>query len=293
MKHLFLNIILLFTGLSLSGQTSIFQFNLYKPLINPAASAEYENLNFASLGSFRWLEIEGAPTNFAFNINGAVIENTFLGFQLNQTNVGLSSFTQFDFPITQSFQLSETKKLAFSLAPGFSFNGSRLTDAQLVDASDSEFSANQPLLVLPVARFGMQLFSNHFYLGLSVPNLIESTVFFEKGFDKRNSLNPDFWDLLLTAGWSKTWGKNFQLDLANQTKLFPNSVVATELLISFKIFNKLTLGGTFSTQNTSTWLGQINVSNNVVFGYGYNQNFGPLLTRLPSHEVMLVFKGKE
>ena len=118
-------------------------------LLSAAHEARVENVNFASLGNFRWLEVEGAPTNYAFNINGAVKENTFLGFQLNQTNVGLSSFTQLDYAITQSFQISETKKVAFSLAPGFSFNGSRLTEANLVDASDVEFSANQPLFVLP------------------------------------------------------------------------------------------------------------------------------------------------
>jgi type IX secretion system PorP/SprF family membrane protein len=274
------------------GQTNLFQFNAYKPLLNPAASAEFENVNFASLGNFRWLEVEGAPTNYAFNINGAVKENTFLGFQLNQTNVGLSSFTQLDFAITQSFQISETKKVAFSLAPGFSFNGSRLTEANLVDASDVEFSANQPLFVLPLARFGAQLYSEKFYLGLAIPNLIESTVFFEKGFDKRNSLSPDFWDLLITAGWNKEMGKNFQLDLANQTKLFPNSVASTELLVSIKAFNRITLGATYSSQNTSSWFGQIYMAENIFFGYGYNQNFAPILTSLPSHEVMLVFKGR-
>ena len=286
-------IILLLSFYASFSQTRLNQFALYLPNENPAASAQYESFNFGAFGTLQWIGLDGAPRNYAFCFNNAVKENSYLGLRLNQFNVGLSSQTQLEVPFSQKFKLSEKLNLSLGLSPGFYFAGSRLSEASLVDQGDVEFSANQPLFAMPITRFGGLIFSEQFFLGFTIPNLFYNKVFFDETFSKASLIQADQWRYNFVVGRDFIINKNFSVQLANQTLLSTNANWVTNGSLALKFVDKITIGTTYSNQADFSGFLQAVTGPNLIFGYAYQTNFGNVLFNLPTHEVMLVFKGRD
>ena len=291
-RSLSLAIFLLLSFNVLFAQTRLNQFALYLPNENPAASAQYESFNFGASGTLQWVGLDGAPRNYAFCFNNSVKENSYLGLRLNQFNVGLSGQTQLEVPFSQKFKLSEKLNLSLGLSPGFYFAGSRLSEAELVDQGDVEFSANQPLFAMPVARFGGLLFTEQFFLGFTIPNLIYNKVFFDETFSKASLIQADQWRYNFVVGRDFIINKNFSFQLANQTLLSTNANWVTNGSLALKFVDKITIGATYSNQADFSGFLQAVTGPNLIFGYAYQTNVGNVLFNLPTHEVMLVFKGR-
>lgn len=271
------------------GQQLAQQFAFYKPFNNAAASAMLQQTSFATIGNFMFTGHEGAPRFFGASMHFNTKKNTYLGGNIRQATQGLSSFTQLDIPITQNFNLTEKLQFAVSLSPGFSFYGNRLTEANLNNPNDPEFSANQPLLPIPVTGFGSILYTSNFYIGFSVPNLITTDVFFTKGFNQRNSLNPQLWNTLFMLGYNKTLNDKISLELANQTQLGGLVNLNSSFLGQISLFEKVNIGAIYGLQNSQTYFIQLSIAPKTFFGYALQQRSINKLQMPNTHEVSIAF----
>jgi len=169
--------------------------------VNPACAGNDEGLSLTALSRKQWFGLQGSPTSFSFLGQGLVnnkksecralsggsdkrglspIDNKQVGLGLVVFNdqVGVSNTLISSISYSYKIQFSHGKRLSFGL------QGSMLNYSQSFNQLDNP-NTSDPVFVdnVHVLRFnaggGLFYETNHYYLGFSVPQILE------------NSLNPN------------------------------------------------------------------------------------------------------
>ena len=190
--------------------------------VNPACAGNDEGLNLTALSRKQWFGLQGSPTSFSFLGQGLVnnkksecralsggsdkkglspIDNkqVGLGLVVFDDQVGVSNTLLTSISYSYKIQFSHGKRLSFGL------QGSMLNYSQSFNQLDNP-NTSDPVFVdnIHVLRFnagaGVFYETNHYYLGFSVPQILE------------NSLNPNSKDDISLRQYFFTGGYVFYLN---------------------------------------------------------------------------------
>ena len=125
----------------------------------------------------QWVGFEGAPTTSTFSINTPIPEtNLGLGISAISDRIGPTEQTTVSGDIYYTIRLNEKTNLSFGAkgtASFFSFDQYKVTPFQANDPKWKSLSLN----MAPNFVIGRYLYSDNYYLGLSIPNLMESNLY--------------------------------------------------------------------------------------------------------------------
>lgn len=286
--HLFF-VLLLSAPILLMGQEEP-QYTQYMYNIgsfNPAYVGTVENMEVIGLYRAQWIDIDGAPRTLRLGTNIPLAnEKNGLGFNIVSDQLGPTTQTFFDVAYSFQVMLSETTRLSFGIDAGGS-----IID---VDYTKGSFeNPNEPLLnntvfntFNPTIGAGTFLYSDNWYLGMSIPNFLTGVIKDEE----IESLVNDQIQFNFIGGYVFDINERLKFKPAFLLNYLKGLPVKVDLSSNFLINDVLTLGAAYRIDNAVSGLAGMQVSNTIFIGYAYDYNTTGLGEfNQGSHEIILKF----
>jgi type IX secretion system PorP/SprF family membrane protein len=262
-------------------------------VVNPAyATATPAILNLGSLYRYQWAGIEGAPKTLTLFAHTPINQNIEGGFSLVSDNIGdgAKKETNFFADFAYVLQLNEKQKLSFGLKAGFSsistnFNGFQLNSGDT--STDKAFSENINETV-PNIGVGAYYFTDNYYVGLSVPNLLSAEHI--KSRPDINSFGPQEIHTYFTGGYVFDINEAFKLKPALMAIFVKGAPVSVDLTANVLYNEKFELGAAYRFGDAVSLLMNVNVTPNLRVGYSYDYVTSNLSQfSSGSHEIVLLY----
>lgn len=182
-------VFLLLSIASYAQQDSQFTQYMYNTInINPAYAGSRESMSIFALHRTQWVGLDGAPVTNTASINTPINgSNIGLGLSIMNDKIGPSDENNISVDFSYTVYLSETYKLSFGLKASANLMNIDFTKLNQYDKNDYSFDANIDNKFSPNIGAGLYLHSDNTYIGLSVPNLLE-TKHFDRYASKGSSL---------------------------------------------------------------------------------------------------------
>jgi type IX secretion system PorP/SprF family membrane protein len=181
---------------------------------NPAYAGSYEGMSFTSLYTSQWVGFEGAPKTLFVNGHGTFFgPNTGLGAEIMHDEIGVTTDTKMLGNYAHHLRLNNNWRLALGIKAGVSSYSVDYNKLKI--RNTNEFNSLKTAITNLDINFGAGLFvhSDKFYLGIGVPNFLETTYLDDYNATLSNS-RPNYY---LSTG--------YKFDLENDIYLQPSALV--------------------------------------------------------------------
>tara|TARA_B100001758_G_scaffold246210_1_gene260763 strand:+ start:199 stop:1104 length:906 start_codon:yes stop_codon:yes gene_type:complete len=176
-KLIFLFITIMISSFSKAQQLPhLTQYMINNYAINPAVSGMYDYYQIKTSIRNQWVGINDAPRTTILSIYGKKNTKVALGGSVFSDVTGPTSRTGGDFSYSYSFSITPVIDLSLALSAGF-------TQFKIIKSSISVEDQLDPLMLggdvvrtLPDATFGLNLYTDSWYFGLSIPQLLSSEL---------------------------------------------------------------------------------------------------------------------
>jgi len=268
------------------------QYMYNTQVINPAYSGNREMLSFGLLYRTQWVGIEGAPKTATFTVNSPVgkLKNMGLGFSVIHDEIGPATQTDLAVDYSYSVLLNHTTKLNFGLKAGFDVLNVDFTKLNIYDPTEPIFQDNIDNRWQPKIGAGVYLNSDRWYLGLSIPNFLET-----QHYDKSNNSNfastaSDRMHFHFIAGYVFDLSYAVKFKPATMLKAVKGAPLQWDVSANFLFHEKFTLGAAWRWDAALSAMAGFQVSPGIFIGVAYDHQ----LTELEkysdgSYEVILRF----
>lgn len=257
-------------------------------IINPAYAGSYDALSLNFLARSQWVGIDGAPQTLTFGAHSPVGRNVGLGLSVAVDKLGPVQEQNIYGDFSYTLNVSETAKLALGLKAGFTFFNLCLPCLNSTNPESSALINRNANKNLPNIGFGAFYYTDKFYAGLAIPNLLE-TFHFEKsgGQVTRASERKHFF---LTSGYVFDLSYDLKLKPSIMVKAAQGAPLSVDFSGNVLFFDKFEAGLSYRLSESISALVNVRVRNNLRIGYAYDYtltNLGQFNSG--SHEVFLLF----
>lgn len=287
-KFTFLGLLFLLVNSIFAQQEAQYSQYMYNTIsVNPAYAGSRNVLSVLALHRSQWVGFEGAPTTNTFSINTPIPEtNLGIGVSAISDRIGPTEQTTVSGDISYTIRLSEKTDLSFGAkgtASFFSFDQYKVTPFQANDPKWKSLSSNMS----PNFGVGMYLHSNKYYLGLSIPNLLESNFY----NDNDIAINSQSRNYYLIGGYVIDVSNLIKFKPAIVSKIVTGAPIQIDLSGNTMFMNKFVLGVAYRWDAALSGLAGFQVNDALFVGYSYDfdttdlsrYNFG-------SHEIFIRYE---
>jgi len=281
-------ILLVVAAASYGQQDAQFTQYMYNTInINPAYAGSRGAMSIFALHRTQWVGLDGAPTTNAVSIN-TPISNSNLGLGVSFVNdkIGPTNENTISADLSYSIQTSADFKLSFGMkatANLFNLDVNKLNPA---DQGDKQFE-NLRNVFTPNIGAGIYYHSDKAYLGLSVPNFIQTNRY----NDNEVAIFKEKINYYFIGGYVFDLSNDIKFKPAFLTKVVEGSPLQVDVSANFMFVEKLTLGVAYRWSAAMSAMVGFQVSDGMYIGYGYdlettnleNYNSG-------SHEIFLRYE---
>ncbi|PIB36386.1 hypothetical protein BFP72_13765 [Reichenbachiella sp. 5M10] len=275
-------------------QAMFTQYMFNQLALNPAYTGIHEGISTSFLARHQWAGFEGAPKTQTFSIHSPIkYRNIALGGILINDEIGVTH--QFGASLSYAYRISVTQrsKLSFGLQASIHQYKADFTENMNNDPNLASQNIND---LSPNAGAGIMWYSDRFYVGFSVPQLINHSV--SGGLDvpiDPNTGNELDADAQLIRHYFASAGYVFELN--RHLKLKPNVLfkwvegapLQVDLNANFLINELLWLGVSYRSFDSFDALIQLQLTPSLQIGYAYDFYTTTDLSRVNSgsHELMI------
>lgn len=256
-------------------------------VINPAYAGSKESLSVGMLYREQWQGIDGAPTTGTFHAHTPIGGNVGVGISAINDRIGPTDLTDLMADISYTIDFQNDWKLAFGVKVGATFNDIGLANVRTQNPNDPAF-ANNISETHGIFGAGFFLYNNNFYVGLSVPNFLESRHFTEQGIEWGNQARHFFG----TAGY--VWEVTDNLKI--KPSVFARSVFSEvgngdqfswDANLNFLFMDRFELGASYRVDDAFSFLAGVKPTPWWHIGFAYDATTSDL--NRPSYEVFMIF----
>jgi type IX secretion system PorP/SprF family membrane protein len=275
---------------------TMFMYN--KLLYNPGYTGSRDVTSFNANYRDQWAAIQGAPKTINVSIDAPVgsymkaFRKVALGFTASNEKTGVESNTNLRAYYAYRIKFSKSV-LSLGLSGGVNLYSAAYDQLSLNNQNDPNFSNNIKNEMLPNFGAGAYWSGNNFYLGLSVPNLLQNN------FDKHEiKLNDNIAQQI--RGYYL--GGGYVFDVGETIKLEPQVLMRyaadanhqlpfnTDFNISAIVFDRLLIGATYRTDKSVEGIIHLQVTSSLNIGYAYDYVLSGLNGYSGgTHEIVLGF----
>ena len=269
MKTRILIFVLMLTGVvSHAQQDAQFTQYMYNTInINPAYAGSRGAMSIFGLYRTQWIGLDGAPKTAAFSLNTPLNEsNLGLGLSFVSDEIGPTVENTISADVSYTVPTSETYKLSFGIKGTANFFK--------LDATSNLVTANPDPSLFDYSKFspnigaGVYFHSDKTYVGLSVPNFIETK---NKYDDNQIAITTQRINYYLIAGHVFDLSPNIKFKPALLTKLVTGAPLQVDVSGNFMFNEKLVLGVAYRWDAAVSALAGFQVSDGLYVGFGYDQ----------------------
>jgi type IX secretion system PorP/SprF family membrane protein len=288
-KILYLGILLL-GFVSYSQQDSQYTQYMYNTIeVNPAYAGSRGVLSVFGLYRTQWVGLDGAPKTANVSVN-TPIANSNLGLGVSFVNdaIGPTVENTISADVSYSIPTSEKFKLSFGVkgtANLFNIDKDKLNPQTKEDLVYQNLSANN--FFSPNVGAGVYFHSSKTYVGLSVPNVLET----KRYNDNAETFYKERMNAYLIAGHVFDFTDNLKFKPAVMTKMVQGAPLQLDVSANFMFYEKLVLGAAWRWDAAVSAMAGFQVNKGLYIGYGYDRETTKLVNyNSGSHEIFLRYE---
>ncbi|OXA94298.1 PorP/SprF family type IX secretion system membrane protein [Flavobacterium hydatis] len=281
-------VFMFFSAVSYAQQDAQFTQYMYNTInINPAYAGSRGAMSIFGLYRTQWVGLDGAPETSSFSLNTPLNNsNLGLGVSLVNDKIGPTNENTFSADLSYTVPTSQTYKLSFGIkatANLFNLDIGKLNPEQQGDPQFQDLNSK----FTPNIGAGVYWHSDKAYIGLSVPNFIETNRY----NDNDIAIFKDKINYYLIAGYVFELDPYIKFKPALLTKMVEGSPLQVDLSANFMFNDKFVAGVAYRWSAALSAMVGFQVSDGLYLGYAYDRE----TTRLNnynsgSHEIFLRFE---
>ncbi len=249
-------------------------------VINPAYAGLNDQLNGSISYRNQWGGFDGNPTTVNVNGHVSLLDNKIgAGVLLIQDNIGTAKNTEFQAAFSYKLKLKD-KVFSFGMQTGFINFRNNYSILNLADQSDPAFTQNENV-TKPNLGAGIILKSDKYFVGLSVPRLLSTTI--SNGGQEFELYDQHYY---LFAAYAIYLNERLRLKPSTLLKGVSGSPLSVDLNFNINIDEKYTAGIFTRNFNAYGILLQAKFLDKYRFGYTFevptSASVGPNFT---THEL--------
>lgn len=271
-------------------QDSQFTQYMYNTIsINPAYAGSRGALSVFGLYRTQWVGLDGAPETSSFSVNSPISNsNLGIGVSLVNDKIGPTNENNFSTDLSYSIQTSANFKLSFGIKGTVNLFNLDINKLNIEDQGDPQFQDLRNK-ISPNVGAGVYWHSDKAYVGLSVPNFIETNRY----DDNDVAIYKDRINYYLMGGYV------FDLDKYQYIKFKPAVLVKmvegaplqVDLSANFMFNDKFVVGAAYRWSAALSAMAGFQVSDGLYIGYAYDHETTKLQNyNSGSHEIFLRYE---
>lgn len=291
-NQLFFYFLCMFASLTWSQQDVQYTQYMYNmSVVNPAYVTDNPGVvNLGVLYRKQWVGVDGAPTSGSFFAHTPIGNNIEVGVTLQTDEIGnVIQEHNFNVDFAYKIDLSYESKLSFGIKAGVNlfntdFSGFSLGSGS--STSDPSFSENIDNTYINIGA-GAFYFTKEFYLGLSVPNVVNT-----KYLSETNGLYEieEERHYFLTSGYVFELNDMFKLKPSVLAKAVVGAPLIVDVNLNALYNEKVEFGLGYRLNDAFVAMFNLKVNNNLRVGYAYDYTSTKLNTfSNGSHEILLIY----
>lgn len=264
------------------------QYTFNMNVINPAYAGSKGTLSFGLLGRTQWVGVEGAPRTITASMNAPLSKNVGIGLSVIADEIGPAKEQSIFADFSYSLKLDTDKTLAFGIKAGISF-----LNVGMLDYLDSNEDLNVPVnQTSPNFGFGTFYHTEHFYLGVAIPNLLRTRyIDIDKGEVSTASERMHYF---VTSGYVIALNDKLKLKPSVLLKAVSGAPLSIDLSANAMINDKVEFGLTYRLDDSVGALAAFSISSDMRLGYAFDyttSNMGDYNSG--SHEIFLLYDFRD
>ncbi|MDX6746907.1 type IX secretion system membrane protein PorP/SprF [Polaribacter sp. PL03] len=280
-----LSILVLVSASAVFGQQDpqYTQYMYNMNVLNPAYAGSMGVGSLGILGRTQWVGVDGAPQTFTVSAHSPLGNNLGIGMSIIHDEIGPVKEDNLYLDLSYTIRTSEEGRLAFGLKGGFTF----LNVRQLL-LGEPEDPLNTPVNeISPNFGAGLYYYTDKFYLGLSIPNFLETTHL-EKGNGIVSTASEKM-HYFLTSGFVFNIADNLKLKPSAMIKAVTGAPISVDLSANLLVDEKFEIGLSHRFDDSISGMVGFQVSQDFRIGYAYDHTITRFGTfNSGSHEIMLL-----
>jgi type IX secretion system PorP/SprF family membrane protein len=256
---------------------------------NPAYAGTWNSLGFLVLGRHQWAGIEGAPETYTFSLqSNTKNDKVGLGLNLISDNIGMEKRFSLFGDYSYGLNVTDNSVLRLGIKFGLTnykndFSGYR----QYPGIFDPTLTGDIENHYFPNFGVGAFLSSEKYYLGFSVPKILENSV-----ENNSSSLNPsEVLQFYLIGGYVINLSESFQFKPTFLTKAVTGAPLQFDLTANFLLAEKVWLGAMYRVGDAFGFIAQWIFDKKLRIGYGFDYTTSQLQQfNNGTHEVMVSYE---
>jgi type IX secretion system PorP/SprF family membrane protein len=259
-------------------------------LINPAFAGSHDALNAMILYRNQWVNVPGAPKTGVLSLD-APLKNPKVGLGLNVEldKIGVSSHSQVSG--AYSYRISFAKStLIMGLSAGVAIERADFTSVRYSENGQPDEAFQEDYNeILPAFGLGVHYFREHWFAGISIPQIA--------GYALHNMIYDDKSINLDLANHYFVYS-GYRFDISPDLKLKPSVLLkyVNGAPLEFDVngvaylYDILAIGISYRSLASVNFLAQVKVYNQLSIGYAYEYSTTGLNSfKSGSHEIMLQY----
>lgn len=274
----------LMTNVKAQQQAMFSQYMFNTLAINPAYAGSQETVSLTALTREQWVGQEGAPSTQTFSAHTPFEKKRIgVGLVFLHDKIGVTHQTGVYGSYAYKIPLSKGQ-LSLGIQGGFTHYNANFSQVSLTDPT---FQNGDVVEFHPNFGAGIYYNTDRFYMGASVPQLIQSK------FDKNNqaSYAKILRHFFIQSGYVFDLNYNFKLKPNVLVKMVDGAPIEFDLNANLYMYDRLALGLSWRSMDAIVMILQVQITNKLQFGYSYD--FGTTALRVVnsgSHEFMLNYR---
>ncbi len=255
--------------------------------VNPAYAGSKDLLSMQVMSRNQWVAWEGAPVTQTFSIHSPITKyHMGLGLSVLKDEIGPISQTGAYIDYSYSIDFDQGKYLSFGLKGGVNFYDASLADLSTADPNDPIFVNDVNRKFLPNFGIGMFYYSQRFFMGLSVPKLLQNVIN-EHDFSSE-FINKEKIHYFFMTGYVFDVNRILKFKPYVLVKYVKNAPVSVDLTAQLLFYNKLWVGAMYRVGDAVGAIMQVQLTNQLRVGYSYDVSANELSTfNNGTHEILI------
>jgi type IX secretion system PorP/SprF family membrane protein len=291
--------LLAIVGNANAQQDPMYTHYMYNTLsVNPAYAGTRDALTVTALGRKQWVGFTGAPTSITGTAHMPIGEKVGLGLSFVNDQIGPLKNNQISLDFAYHLKLNSKSKLSFGLKGGvnlWSANLSTLKTGNEIQSDPSQYTYNVNNSLTPNVGGGIYYYRERFYMGISVPKLLQNKVGTTDTKDAagnvtgNSNLLTEQYHFFTILGTVFNLNDNVKLKPTALLKITQSAPIEGDLTATFILQDKINLGLMYRTGDAVGALVGLSLSPQFYVGYSFDWSFVNNTAKYNngSHEIML------
>ena len=286
---LLIGILLSFMDMSAQQDPQYTQYMYNMNVVNPAYAGSRGTLSLGLLGRTQWTSVPGGPRTMTFSGDAPLGRKVGIGLSIIADEIGPVSEQNLYVDVSYTLTTSEEGRLAFGLKGGITMQNIDLLSITLPqDPNDPLFQDNVNE-TYPNFGAGVYYYTDKFYVGLSVPNILKSTHFERSGGIITEA--SEEMHAFLTAGYVFRLSPTLKFKPSVMFRGVINAPISIDLNANFLIYERLELGVGYRISDSVVGLINFAVTPDFRIGFAYDYTISDFSDINPggSYEAILLY----